>query len=788
MFKRFLVTTWRNFKRSKAFSVLNILGLAIGIACAGIILLWVEYYTTFNHSIKDVARIYRMENAQVYGKDTYTFPVMPFAIRGELQTKFPGVETVVRYSNNGVNVTLGDRNFAEQGAYADPEFLGMFSYKMLEGSVTSALANPDGIAISAKVAKAYFGSTDVMGKTLLIDQKPYQIKGVFENPPDNMEFAAANILLPYSIYYNSHLQWDSWDNNSTSAYVKIKPEVTAQQVNQQLAGVAKAHSPGTEDTYFMYPVDRLALHGNLSGTKEAPGGRITMVKMFSLIAFIILLIACINFMNLSTARSEKRAREIGLRKVLGSSRKQLVLRLLMEALIMSFLALILAVLLMAVALPLFNGLIGLNLRLDLSSGKHIAFLLGLGLVSGLIAGFYPAFYLSSFNPIAVLKGASLKAGGAGWTRKVLVVLQFSVSAVIMVAIFVIYHQIQHMRDRDLGYNKNNVVYLTGSEKLLSSFPSLRAAVMQTGKVQDVSIGSHSPIAMYNNGSGLHWDGSGNDDKMLITYVKTDNNYLNTFGIQLASGRGFNQDPASDSNAVIINERLAKLMGKAGYVGGKMYYGEGASEFLNIVGITKDFVYNSISAQKPAPLAFFNQPQQANIIFMRLRDGKDLPGTLATLKSIFAKFDQSQAFDYHFMDQAFETQFKQQRFTGTLAIIFGGLAIVISCLGLFGLSAFMAEQRTREIGIRKVLGASVGSVVTMLTKEFIIMVLLSCVIAFPVAYYLMSHWLMDFDYRISIEWYVFLVTALLILLIAFITVSSQAFKAGRLNPVRAIRSE
>jgi len=788
MFKRFLATTWRNFRKNKAFSLLNIIGLAIGIACASIILLWVEYYTTFNHTVKDRDRIFLMENAQVYGKDTYTFAVMPFAIRGELQNQFPGVETVVRYQENPINVSLGDRNFAENGAYADPEFLSMFSFEMLAGSATASLSSPDGIVVSAKAAKAYFGSTDVVGKSLLVDQQPYQIKGVFKDPVDNMQFASTNILLPYSVYYNMHKDWDAWDTNTTQAWVKIKAGITASQINHQLSGVAKSHSPGTKDTYFMYPLERIALHGNLSGTKEAPGGRITMVKMFSLIALIILLIACINFMNLSTARSEKRSREIGLRKVLGSSRKQLVLRLLSEAIVMSFLALLTAVLLIALALPLFNGLIGLNLRLDLLNSKHISFLLGLGLVSGLTAGFYPAFYLSSFNPIAALKGHSLKAGGAGWVRRVLVVLQFSVSAIIMVAIFVIYQQIQHMRERDLGYDRNNVLFLSGSDKLLSSFPSLKAAILQTGKVADVSVGSSSPLAMYNNGSGLHWDGSSSDDKMLITYVRTDDDYLKTLGIQLASGRSFSEDPKADSNSVIINERLAKLMGKAGHLGGLLYYGDDASQALTIVGITKDFLYNSVSARTPAPLVFFNEPEQARIIFIRLKDGKDLPHTLATLKATFARFDGSQAFDYHFIDKAFEAQFKQQRFTGTLAVIFGGLAIVISCLGLFGLSAFMAEQRTREIGIRKVMGASVGSVVKLLTRDFIIMVLLSCVIAFPIAFYLMNQWLTGYGYRISIHWYVFAVTALAALLIAFMTVSFQAIKAGRLNPVEAIRSE
>ncbi|GAB3363605.1 ABC transporter permease [Arachidicoccus ginsenosidivorans] len=785
MFKRFLITTWRNFKKSRAFSLLNITGLAIGIACAGIILLWVEYYTTFNHSVKDLSRVYRMENAQVYGKDTYTFPVMPLGIRDELLNNFPEVETAVRYIDAGINVSLENKNFAEQAAYADPEFLNMFSYNVIRGDANRALSAPDGVALSAKVAKAYFGSVDVIGKMLQIDKQPYQINAVFKDPPENMTFANAKIILPYSVYYNQNKQYDAWNNNMTEAWVLLKPGASAKKVNAALAGLAKSHGQ-LSYTYFMYPMERIAMHGNFSGTKEATGGTVKMVRMFALIAFIILLIACINFMNLSTARSEKRAREIGLRKVMGSSRRGLILRLLSEAVLMSFAAVVIALLLIAACLPLFNGLIGLHLQMNLRSLKHIGFVCGLGIFSGLLAGIYPAFYLSSFNPIAALKGNGLKAGGASFIRKILVVLQFSVSAIIIVAIFVIYHQIQHMRTRDLGYNKNNVVYLTASDKLSESFPALKQALMATGKVASVSLGSHTPLEMNNNGGGLKWKGKQENEDVLITKVRTDNNYLNTFNIPLVAGRGFKSNPDLDSNDIIINETLASLMGKEGRVGGLIYYGQHGA--LTIVGITKDFIYNNISATHPAPLMFFNQPKATGLIFIRLQDEADLSGSLAALKSVFLKFDAAKAFDYHFMDKAFEATFQQQRFTGSLAIIFGGLAIVISCLGLFGLSAYMAEQRTREIGIRKVLGASVSSVIKLLTRDFIIMVFISCVIAFPIAYYLMDHWLMDFDYRINIHWYVFAVTALSVVIIAFVTVSSQAFKAGRLNPVKAIRSE
>lgn len=786
--KRFFKTAWRNLLKNKTFSILNITGLAIGIACAGLISLWVEYYVSYNDSIPEVADIYSVQNNQVYGKDRFTFFATPFKLKDATIQQFPEVKNASRFSDESMAVSLGEKHLAKKGGYVDSSFLSMFGIKLLRGQSSTALNQPGQIAVSRKLALAYFGSIDVMDKTLMVEKEPYTIKAVFDDLPENMQFSF-DLLLPYDSYYKKYIEYDSWGNNITQTWVQLQPGVRLAAFNQKLAKLSRERNPDATNTFFLYPLKRMALYGDFQNGKETAKGMIVYVRMFSIIALIILLIACVNFMNLSTARSEKRAKEIGLRKVMGSTRGELIGRLMAEAMLISFVAMVFAVLILAAVLPLFNGMVDLHLKLNLFKANHLLFLLCAGLVSGVVAGSYPAFYLSSFNPVRALKKQiSKRAGGVSFIRKGLVVLQFSISGIIIIAIMVIYHQIQHTRSRSLGFDKENVLYLPKTPELEKSFPALKQALMNTNQVQSVALGSHTPMGMYSNRGGARWRGASEKNDVLITFVQTDADYLNTLEIGLAAGRGFYSNNTTDSNNIIINETLAKLMGSEGRVGGQIYFGDPSNGAMTIVGIAKNFVYNNISATSPAPLMFFDKPENSSLIFLRLKPTTDLQGTLSNLKTVFGRFDASQPFDYSFMDKDFEQKFKQQRFTGTLSIIFGGLAIIISCLGLFGLSAFMAEQRTKEIGIRKVLGASVRSVVGLLTKDFLGLVLISCVIAFPVAYLLMSKWLNGFEYRISIQWYVFLAAALVCLFIAFLTVSSQAYKAGRINPVKSISSD
>ncbi|MDE1191566.1 MAG: ABC transporter permease [Arachidicoccus sp.] len=792
MTNNYFKSAWRNLRRNKTFSVLNIAGLAVGIACASLIFLWVEYNVTYNHSIPDLNNIYQVRNNQTYGKDTVSFPVSSVLVKDALLQEFPGVKNVARYQATSGTVTLDDKHLAQSGAYADFAFLKMFDLPLAQGSPAVALKDISQIAISQKLAKSYFGNTDAMGKTLVVDNYPYKVYAVYKDIPQNVRFFGVDFLLPFQVYFNKYKDqgMNSWGSNWAGAWVQLNPNTNVTAFNAKFRKLIHQKDPQvTNQSLWLYPLKKLQLYGEfVNGKEDTSKGNIQYVKMFSLVALIILIIACINFMNLSTARSEKRAKEIGMRKVLGSTRRDLVGRLLSESLIVAYVAVVLAVLIVACVLPLFSSLINVHLQLHLWHPSHVLFLIIIGGICGFVAGSYPALYLSSFNPVRALKNQITKnAGNASIIRKGLVVIQFTISVIIIFAVIVIYRQIQFTKNRDLGFSKDNVLYVNTTPDLIKSFPSLKQNILSTNNVNAVSLGSHSPMAMYANGGGYNWEGKSAAEDVLVTNVSADADYLTTFGIQLKEGRGFSQDSKVDSTNVLINESFAKIMGKAGHVGGQFYWDD-PKHPMTIIGITKNFVYNDVNATHPGPLAFYNLPSNANYIFMKLKPTQDLQGVISKLQTIFRNLDASQSFDYHFVDKDFEKKFKQQQFIGSLATIFGALAIFISCLGLLGLSAFMAEQRKKEIGIRKVLGASVVSIIKLLSKDFLKLVLLSYVIAFPLAYWMMHNWLQGYEYRVSIGWYIFVVAALLAIIIAFITVSSQALRAAKANPVNNLKTE
>jgi putative ABC transport system permease protein len=793
MFKNYLKTTWRNLKSNRFFTVLNVAGLAVGIACTALIFLWIEYQVTYNASIPELNNIYDVKNNQVYGSDAYTFSSTPALAKDALLQEFPGVINVTRYNDATAAVSLNDKHVQQSGAYVDAVFLKMFGLIVIQGNRDNALNGISQIAISQKLAKNYFGDADAMGKMLMVDKQAYRVSAVYKDIPQNVQFYKTEFLLPYQVFsdQNKSQGIDAWGNNWTDTWVQLNPNTNVAAFNKKLGQlIHQKNSEVANQSLFLYPLKRMALYGGFTNGKEDESkGLIRYVSMFSIVAFIILFIACINFMNLSTARSEKRAKEIGMRKVMGSSRINLFVRLLLESLLISFMAVTLAILIVLLSLPAFSSLVGLQLEMHLLWPSHLLFIVGIGLLCGIVAGSYPALFLSAFKPIRALKRqVSKRAGNAGIIRKGLVVTQFAISVIIIIAVVVIYQQIQHSRNRDLGYKRDNILYVNATPSLLKSFTSLKQSILNSGEVSDVSLGSGSPLSMWSNGGGYHWDGKNENEDVLITQTHINADYLKTFDIKLKDGASFSSNAAMDSNHVIINEALASLMGKAGHVGGEIWRGDKSAGYMTITGITKDFVYNDVNQLKPSPLAFYNNPDAANFIFLKLKPTQNLNEVITALQNVFTKADASVPFDYKFIDKSFEQQFKQERFISTLAALFGGLAIFISCLGLFGLSAFMAEQRKKEIGVRKVLGASVSSITKLLSVDFLKLVFISCIIAFPVAWWLMKSWLQNYEYRISIAWYVFAGAALMALLIAFFTLSFQAIKAAIANPVKSLRSE
>jgi ABC-type antimicrobial peptide transport system permease subunit len=529
------------------------------------------------------------------------------------------------------------------------------------------------------------------------------------------------------------------------------------------------------------------LRDNFENGKQT-GGRITYVRMFSLIAWIILFIACINFMNLATARSEKRAREVGVRKVMGAGKRGLIAQFIGEALLMAMFACTLAVLIMWIILPLTNALMGKNLTLGLQHPMHVLALLVVTLVCGLVAGSYPSLYLSSFNPVSVLKGLNVKTGGATFVRKGLVVLQFSISIMLIICTAIIYQQIQHVKSRELGFNKEHLLSIDLKANMLNNFSAIRQELLNTGAVEKVALSDHPTIYGGNNTGALKWPGKPENNNILISTRLAGSGFISTMGMQLLEGRDFNE-ANTDSQNVIITSSMAKMMGEGSALGKKIEAprNNGETLFLTVTGVVKDYVYGDMYSS-PDPVMFYNLTQFGNIMYLRLKGTVDPIKAVAAIEKVITKANPGYPFDYTFVDDQFNNMFQAEMLVNRLSRVFAVLAIIISCLGLFGLAAYTAERRTKEIGIRKVLGASVTSITRLLSKDFLQLVIVSCIVAFPIAWWAMSSWLQQYAYRVTIHWWVFLLAGIAAVIISLITISFQSVKAALMNPVKSLKAE
>lgn len=797
MFKNYFKTAWRNLKRNKTFSILNIAGLAVGIVCASLIFLWVEYSFEYNTVLKDSDKIFIVKNNQSYGKDIYTMSATCGPLASAMQQEIPGFKNAVRTLDNQSIFTVGDKSLSENGVFADSNFFKIFQFPFLEKTSENFLSNTYNVAISQKMAKAFFGNDNyrsALGKTIRFNKKQdFVVAAVYDIPSTNMSMQPDWIIpLAYNFLDSNFRQhWSQWGNCGIRTYATLQDNASVKKINSQLKGYILSKSDGNvNQSVFLYPYTKLGLYNSFSNGKETPSqGSIRYIKMFSLIAFIILLIACINFMNLSTARSEKRAKEIGLKKVVGVTRGQLILQFITESIMVAMIAVLCSIFLLAVFVPPFGNLINTPLHLDILKPVHIFSLLLIGIVCGIVAGSYPAFYLSSFNPIRALKNQTAKTvGRANALRKGLVVMQFAVSVIMIIATIVVFNQINYTKNRDLGFSKDNIMIVHTSESLNKKFDVLKQNLLSTGMVNDVAMSWSSMFNMYNNGGGFKWSGHDSKNDALITMNGISPNYLKLMGIKLSEGRYFYDHSKADSNSIIINPAFAKLMGKEGHVGGRIYRSNDGSDAVTIVGITTNFVYNNIYGN-PEPMFFMPITDLSyGSMFIKLNSGMDVAKQVSSVQAAFKNTDSNFPFDYSFLDDNFNRLFSGTLFIGKLALLFGGLAIFISCLGLFGLSAFMAEQRTKEVGVRKVLGASVLSITRLLNRDFLKLVALACIISFPIAWWAMNNWLKDYEYRISIRWWLFGLAALISLIITLITISFQSIKAANANPVKSLRSE
>lgn len=791
MLKNYFKTTFRNLWKNKGYSFLNIFGLAIGITCAALIFIWVEDETTYNSAFTKHNYLYHVMQNEKSDGGISTNGSTPGPLAGALKAEVPGIVNSGRLSwAMDELAVVGDKTIKENGIYADPSILTMYTLNFIHGNAATAFKDLQSVVISETLAKKFFGEDNPVGKTLKMNANGaysvdglFAITGVYKDLPANSSYHF-DWISPYETWENANTWLKPWGNNLTETIVELSPKADVTAINNKLQHFLSTKLSGNNNQCFLFSMNDWNLRNHFENGVQT-GGNIKYVHLFTIIAIIILLIACINFMNLATARSEKRAKEVGVLKVMGAAKSSLVSKFIGEAVVMAFIAVLLSIGLLYLLMPAYNTLVQKQLQVNLFQPVHILSLVGVGLLAGLTAGSYPAFYLSSFNPVYVLKGIKVKTGGGvAFIRKALVVTQFSASVILIIATVVIYQQVQYIKNRDLGYNKNGLVYMDMQGNMKKHFDIIKNKLVATGYVENVAESLHDALHIYSYGDGFSWQGKNPNMKLPIHRNVVSNGYVQTMHMKVVSGRDFYQQPGLDSTSVLINESMAKLMGKEGKVGSLITAGQYK---LQVVGILKDFIYNDVYGTG-APLILLHGNYNPTVIAIRYKAGVNLAQALEKTEAVMKEDNPGYPFEYHFADENFNAMFASETLIGKLAGVFAVLAVFISCLGLFGLSAYTAERRVKEIGIRKVLGASVQGLAGLLSKEFIQLVAISCLIAFPVAWWAMHSWLQNYEYRTAIHWWVFIAVGFAALFIALATVSFQAIKAALANPVKALKNE
>ncbi|GAB3423447.1 ABC transporter permease [Niabella aquatica] len=793
MFNNYIKTIFRNLWNNKGYSFLNIFGLAIGITCAGIIFLWVEDEVNYDQFNTKKDRLYQVMTNQKYEAHISTFRSTPTPLAPALQQDIPGIINTCRMADYNVKklFTIGGKSLYASGGFVDPSLFNMFTLPFSEGNTKNAFSKLHSLVITEAAAKKFFGKeTNITGKTVRMDNdQDYIISGVIKNIPahSSLQF---EWVAPFEVWYIKNQSWaNSWGNNAVDTYIELAPEVSAKVIGKSFSNSIRTREPESNVTPILWSMNDWRLRGTFDNGRQTGGGKIEYVQMFSVIAWIILIIACINFMNLSTARSEKRAKEVGVRKVLGAGKLKLITQFIGEAIFMAFLSAILAIALMALALPVFNGVFQKTLSLGFNNPSHIFVLLIIIFICGVIAGSYPSFYLSSFSPVIVLKGRKSKNGSAVYLRKGLVITQFTISIILIISTAIIFQQIRYVKSRNLGFNKNNLVRIDMNDEMKQNYSGIQQSLLATGLIDHLGFSNYNTLYAGNNTGSLIWSEKSSNDKILLSMRGISPGFLNTYGIKKISGRDFvatDSIPSKNMN-VIITASLEKMMGNNSALGKKLFWKGGADE-LTVVGVVNDYIYGDMYAKPDPVVFFFNNISDAANLYIRLKTDVDIENAVQTISSIIKRNNPSYPVTYHFVDEQFDQMFENETLISTLSKIFASLAILISCLGLFGLSAYTAEKRTKEIGIRKVLGASVTGIIALLSKNFIQLVALACLIAFPIAWLIMHNWLQNYQYRIAINWWIFLAAGISVILIALITVSFQSAKASLAKPMKSLRTE
>jgi len=789
MLNHYFLVAWRNLVRNKVFSGINILGLALGMTCSLLIMLWVQDERSVDGFHANGPQLYQVYERMYFdGKVDASFPTQAL-MAGELKRLIPEVQYSSSLEWNTTNTFEAEHKINKMsGSFAGADFFTMFSYPLIQGTPQTALNTLEGVAISRKMANLFFGSpAAAMGKPIRYENSDnFRVSAVFEDLPANSS-QQFDFLRSWIAFEKENDDWiNNWGNTDAPTFIQLRPDANLAKVKTEIKDFIYRYQQKSKG--FRVELDLVSfpekyLHSTFKNGQIA-GGRIEYIHLFSLVAVFVLLIACINFMNLATARSTKRAKEVGVRKVIGAARRVLMAQFIGEAMLLTFLSILLAILLTTILIPAFNGLTGKQLSLPVRQPFFWAAMLGLLLLAGLVSGSYPAVFLSSLNPIRVLKGSLRFGGGATFFRKALVVFQFGLSIIFLVGMIVMYRQMDYIQKANMGFDRDNLVYMPLEGELANKYELFKQEAEKMPAIQQVSKIRQPPTALYTHTGDIQWTGKVPD--LVTSFVQSDVGYdfVKTMRLTLAQGRDFSRDFPTDSIGFIVNETAVKRMGYTDPIGKPVWWGKHQGK---IIGVLQDFHFASLHQMIEPLIIRMNEDRHSGTLLVRLRAGRDKEG-LAALAKISRELNPAFPFTYQFSNEEYNKAYRSEQLVSQLANYFAFLAIFISCLGLLGLAMFTAEQRTREIGVRKVLGANVTGIVSMLSKDFLGLVVIAILIASPLAWYFMYRWLLDFAYRTPISWWIFAVAGLSAVLIAFITVSFQAIKAATVNPVKSLRSE
>ncbi|HLX65580.1 MAG TPA: ABC transporter permease [Puia sp.] len=793
MFKNYFKTSWRNIIKEKGYSGFNILGLAVGMAVALMIGLWVRYQFSYDRFLPDYGQACRImvrssPNGVAEAGGWATCLPLADAIRRDV----PEVKYVAQADFGGLHSLMsGDKKLYSNGLFAGEDFLKIFRFQLLEGSAEEVLKEPASIVLTRSAAIALFGHADPINKTLRLDNlHEVKVTGVLADLPANSSLSF-DYIIPFTFYVQTQ-DWirqnlGNWNMDPIQTFVALQPNVPEEQAGAALRPIYKKYD---QDGYkaekleaFIYPLKDWHLYSNFKNGVVS-GGFIDYVRMFSIIGLLVLVIACINFTNLSIARSERRAREVGVRKAIGSLRKHIIFQFLMESVLITLIAFVVALMLVSISLPAFNSLTSTTIDVPWSSAPFWGVMLSYVLLTGLLAGSRPAFYLSSFRPVTVLKGALVSGRAATLPRKILVVLQFTCSVALIISTVIVYQQIQYARNRPTGFLADRLIMTNASSDLDHNYAALKNDLMHTGLVASVTKATTPATDLYSAAGVDDWQGKYAGESLGVANVGITDDYFKTLGMQLIKGRNFDRGMAEDTSDVILNEAAVRRMRFKDPINQVIFWN--GHRKIRVIGVVKDaLMVSPFTAAQPS--FFFYNPSWSSSIMYRLAPGADAGAAIAAFAPIFSKYNPAYPYSYRFADESYAAKFSQEVLIGKLSGIFAVLATFVSCLGLLGLAAYVAQQRTKEIGIRKVLGASVAQLWVLLSREFVVLVVLSCLIAAPIAFYFMHGWLQTYDYRIGIGPGVFIASGAAAIVVTVLTMSLQAIKAALMNPVKSLRA-